>query len=58
MLGLAAAIQLSVAAMFLLTAVAALLGVISNRLARVLDRALNWKGPPAMRRIWRCCAGG
>ncbi len=39
MLGLARAIQLSVAPVFLLTAIAGLLGVISNRLARVLDRA-------------------
>ena len=39
MLGLAKAIQLSVAPVFLLTAIAGLLGVISNRLARVLDRA-------------------
>ena len=38
-LGLAKAIQLSVAPVFLLTAIAGLLGVISNRLARVLDRA-------------------
>ena len=39
MLGLARAIHLSVAPVFLLTAIAGLLGVISNRLARVLDRA-------------------
>jgi len=39
MLGLARAIQLSVAPVFQLTAIAGLLGVISNRLARVLDRA-------------------
>ena len=39
MLGLARAIQLSVAPVFLLTAIAGLLGVLSNRLARVLDRA-------------------
>jgi len=39
MLSLARAIQLSVAPVFLLTAIAGLLGVISNRLARVLDRA-------------------
>ena len=39
MLGLARAIKLSVAPVFLLTAIAGLLGVISNRLARVLDRA-------------------
>ena len=39
MLGLAKAIQLSVAPVFLLTAIAGLLSVISNRLARVLDRA-------------------
>lgn len=38
-LGLAKAIQLSVAPVFLLTAIAGLLGVISTRLARVLDRA-------------------
>ena len=39
MLGLAKAIQLSVAPVFLLTAIAGLLSVISNRLALVLDRA-------------------
>ena len=39
MLGLAKVIQLSVAPVFLLTAIAGLLSVISNRLARVLDRA-------------------
>ena len=39
MFGLARAIQLSVAPVFLLTAIAGLLGVISNRLARVPDRA-------------------
>ena len=39
MLGLAKAIQLSVTPVFLLTAIAGLLSVISNRLARVLDRA-------------------
>jgi hypothetical protein len=38
-MGLAKAIQLSVAPVFLLTAIAGVLGVISNRLARVLDRA-------------------
>lgn len=45
MLGLAKAIQLSVAPVFLLTAIAGVLGVISNRLARVLDRAREVKGP-------------
>ncbi|UPM50337.1 DUF2721 domain-containing protein [Synechococcus sp. A10-1-5-1] len=39
MLGLAKAIQLSVAPVFLMTGIAGLLGVISNRLGRVLDRA-------------------
>ena len=39
MLGLAKAIQLSVAPVFLLTAIAGLFSVISNRLARVLDLA-------------------
>ena len=39
MLGLARAIQLSVTPVFLPAAIAGLLGVISNRLARVLDRA-------------------
>ena len=39
MFGLARAIQLSAAPVFLLTAIAGLLGVTSNRLARVLDRA-------------------
>ncbi len=37
--GLAKAIQLSVAPVFLLTAIAGVLSVISSRLARVLDRA-------------------
>lgn len=45
MLGLAKAIHLSVAPVFLLTAIAGVLGVISNRLARVLDRAREVKGP-------------
>jgi len=44
-LGLAKAIQLSVAPVFLLTAIAGVLGVISNRLARVLDRAREIQGP-------------
>jgi hypothetical protein len=38
-LGLARAIQLSVAPVFLLTGISALLGVLSTRLTRVLDRA-------------------
>ena len=37
--GIAHAIQLAVAPVFLLTGVAALLGVITNRLARIVDRA-------------------
>jgi hypothetical protein len=44
-IGLAKAIQLSVAPVFLLTAIAGVLGVISNRLARVLDRAREIQGP-------------
>ncbi|MFM2173814.1 MAG: hypothetical protein RLZZ54_1741 [Cyanobacteriota bacterium] len=44
-MGLAKAIQLSVAPVFLLTAIAGVLGVISNRLARVLDRAREIHGP-------------
>jgi hypothetical protein len=44
-MGLAKAIQLSVAPVFLLTAIAGVLGVISNRLARVLDRAREIQGP-------------
>lgn len=44
-MGLAKAIQLSVAPVFLLTAIAGLLGVISNRLARVLDRSRDPRGP-------------
>ena len=43
--GLARAIQLSVAPVFLLTAIAGVLGVISNRLARVLDRSRDLHGP-------------
>lgn len=35
------AIQLAVAPVFLLTGVAALLGVMANRLARIIDRARN-----------------
>ena len=37
--GIAHAIQLAVAPVFLLTGVAALLGVLTNRLARIVDRA-------------------
>ncbi|NDF62016.1 MAG: DUF2721 domain-containing protein [Synechococcaceae bacterium WBB_3_034] len=44
LLGLAKAIQLSVAPVFLLTAIAGLLGVISQRLTRVIERALVVKG--------------
>ena len=44
-MGLAKAIQLSVAPVFLLTAIAGVLGVISNRLARVVDRARQVQGP-------------
>jgi hypothetical protein len=44
-MGLAKAIHLSVAPVFLLTAIAGVLGVISNRLARVLDRASAIQGP-------------
>lgn len=43
-LDLAKAIQLSVAPVFLLAAVAGLLGVISGRLTRVLDRAAQFQG--------------
>ncbi|MCP9915424.1 DUF2721 domain-containing protein [Cyanobium sp. ATX 6F1] len=38
-IGLAKAIQLSVAPVFLLTGISGLLGVLSNRLARIIDRA-------------------
>ena len=44
-MGLAKPIQLSVAPVFLLTAIAGVLGVISNRLARVLDRSRDLHGP-------------
>ena len=44
-MGLAKAIQLSVAPVFLLTAIAGVLGVISNRLARVLDGPREVQGP-------------
>ncbi len=37
--GLARAIQLSVAPVFLLTGISALIGVLTNRLSRVMDRA-------------------
>jgi hypothetical protein len=37
--GVARVIQLSIAPVFLLTAIAGLLGVMTNRLARVIDRA-------------------
>lgn len=43
-LGLARAIQLSVAPVFLLTAISGLLGVISSRLTRVIERALVVQG--------------
>ena len=46
-MGLAKAIQLSVALVFLLTAIAGVLSVISNRLARVLDRSRDPRGPSA-----------
>jgi len=46
-LGLAKAIQLSVAPVFLLTAISGLLGVISSRLTRVIERALVVQGDPA-----------
>jgi hypothetical protein len=45
-LGLARAIQLSVAPVFLLTGISGLLGVLSTRLTRVLDRALNQQNLP------------
>ncbi|WP_254939010.1 DUF2721 domain-containing protein [Cyanobium sp. Morenito 9A2] len=38
-IGLAKAIHLSVAPVFLLTGISGLLGVLSNRLARIIDRA-------------------
>jgi len=38
-IGVAGVIQLAVAPVFLLTAIATLLGVMTNRLARVIDRA-------------------
>jgi Protein of unknown function (DUF2721) len=41
---IAHAIQLAVAPVFLLTGLAGLLGVITNRLARVIDRARNLEG--------------
>jgi hypothetical protein len=37
--GIAPVIQLAIAPVFLLTGIAALLGVMTNRLARVIDRA-------------------
>jgi hypothetical protein len=46
-MGLAKAIQLSVAPVFLLTAIAGVLSVISKRLARVLDRSRDPRGPSA-----------
>ncbi len=45
-LGLAKAIQLSVAPVFLLTAISGLLGVISSRLTRVIERALVVQADP------------
>ena len=44
--GPAAAIQLSVAPVFLLTAISGLLGVISSRLTRVIERALVVQADP------------
>jgi hypothetical protein len=38
------AIQLSIAPVFLLTGIAGLLGVMANRLARVIDRARSFEG--------------
>jgi hypothetical protein len=40
-IGLAKAIQMSVAPVFLLTGISGLLGVLSNRLGRIIDRANN-----------------
>ena len=44
--GIAHVIQLAVAPVFLLSAVAATLGVLTNRLARVVDRARHLEGLP------------
>jgi hypothetical protein len=41
---IARAIQLSIAPVFLLTGIAGLLGVMANRLARVIDRARSFEG--------------
>jgi hypothetical protein len=43
-LGIAHVVQLSVAPVFLLTGVSALLGVLTNRLARIIDRARTLEG--------------
>lgn len=43
-LGIARVIQLSVAPVFLLTGVSALLGVLTNRLGRIIDRARALEG--------------
>ena len=39
---IAHAIQLAIAPVFLLTGIAALLGVMANRLARIIDRARHY----------------
>ena len=40
---IAHAIQLAIAPVFLLTGIAALLGVMANRLARIIDRARHYE---------------
>ena len=53
---IAHAIQLAIAPVFLLTGVAGLLGVMANRLARVIDRARNfedkWRRSTRRRATW------
>jgi hypothetical protein len=53
---IAHAIQLAIAPVFLLTGIAGLLGVMANRLARVIDRArsveANWSGLDADARVY------
>jgi Protein of unknown function (DUF2721) len=60
------AIQLAVAPVFLLSGVSAMLVVLTNRLARIIDRGRLVEAglPPCRRRLrrcgtsWRCWPGG
>ena len=49
--GIAHVIQLSVAPVFLLTSIAAILGVMTNRLARVVTGRARWKSSSPERKV-------